>query len=361
MERQWRLPPCRACIVPHFAANSQVGSGIFAGISQVIGIQAVYGYGRRCYEQGHESVERRHSGHSSGPDEAAGSDVAYAVPWPASLTWWRTRRGGQAMAVLREGSAGSEVAKLQAQLHDLGFNPGPIDGRFGPATEAAVLAFQKSAGLLADGIAGPRTQGALGLVTDTSLPSIIPEVTLPMVCKMFPHTPVENIRMNLPFVCDAMVERELVDKPMVLMALATIRAETESFEPISEGQSRFNTSPGGHPFDLYDHRRDLGNIGPNEGEKFKGRGFIQLRGCANYQRYSAALGLGRQLVDHPDLANDPVIAARLLSSFLKDKERAIKEALLEQDLKLARKLVNGGNHGLERFTEAFNIGDALLT
>jgi peptidoglycan L-alanyl-D-glutamate endopeptidase CwlK len=201
----------------------------------------------------------------------------------------------------------------------------------------------------------------LGLVTDTSLPSIIPEVTLPMVCKMFPHTPVENIRMNLPFVCDAMVERELVDKPMVLMALATIRAETESFEPISEGQSRFNTSPGGHPFDLYDHRRDLGNIGPNEGEKFKGRGFIQLRGRANYQRYSAALGLGRQLVDHPDLANDPAIAAQLLSSFLKDKERAIKEALLEKDLQLARKLVNGGNHGLERFTEAFNIGDALLT
>jgi peptidoglycan L-alanyl-D-glutamate endopeptidase CwlK len=50
----------------------------------------------------------------------------------------------------------------------------------------------------------------------------------------------------------------------------------------------------------------------------------------------------------------------LLSSFLKDKERAIKEALLEKDLKWARKLVNGGNHGLERFTEAFNTGEALL-
>ena len=265
------------------------------------------------------------------------------------------------MAVLREGSSGSEVAKLQAQLQEIGFNPGPIDGRFSPATEAAVLAFQKSAGLLADGIAGPRTQGALGLVTDTSLPSVIPEVTVPIVCKMFPHTPVENIRTHLPFVCDALVEHELVDKPMVLMALATIRAETESFEPISEGQSRFNTSPGGHPFDLYDHRRDLGNIGPRDGARFKGRGFIRLTGRANYQRYSAALGLGRQLVDRPDLANDPAIAAQLLSIFLNDKERAIKEALLEKHLKLARKLVNGGSHGLERFIEAFNIGDALLT
>src|SRR5262249_59843717 len=172
------------------------------------------------------------------------------------------------MAVLREGSAGSEVAKLQAQLQDLGFNPGPIDGRFGPATEAAVLAFQKSAGLLADGIAGPRTQGALGLVTDTSLPSVIPEVTVPIVGTMFPHTPVENIRTHLPFVCDALVEHDLFDKPMALMALATLRAETESFVPISEGQSRFNTSPDGHPFALYDHRTDLGNMWPANGECF---------------------------------------------------------------------------------------------
>jgi hypothetical protein len=51
----------------------------------------------------------------------------------------------------------------------------------------------------------------------------------------------------------------------------------------------------------------------------------------------------------------------LLSSFLKAKERAIKEALLEKHLKLARHLVNGSSHGLERFIEAFNIGDGLLT
>src|SRR5215510_3760491 len=122
------------------------------------------------------------------------------------------------MLGLREGSAGSEVAKLQAQLQELGFNPGPIDGRFGPATEAPVRAFLKSAGLLADGIAGPRTQGALGLSTDTSLPSVISEVTVPIVCTMFPHTPVAHIRTNLPFVCDTLMEHELVDKPMGLMA-----------------------------------------------------------------------------------------------------------------------------------------------
>ncbi len=100
--------------------------------------------------------------------------------------------------VLLQGSSGSDVAKLQAQLQDLGFSPGLIDGNFGPATEAAVLAFQKSMGLLADGIAGPRTQGALGLVSNTRLPSVIPRVTVPLVCQMFPQTPVGNIRAHLP-------------------------------------------------------------------------------------------------------------------------------------------------------------------
>ena len=264
------------------------------------------------------------------------------------------------MSMLKEGSSGPEVVKLQERLREVGFNPGRTDGIFDSATTSAVIAFQKSEGLLADGIAGPRTQGALGLVTDTSLPSAIPGVTVVVVSQMFPHTPRGNISTNLPFVLNGLVGEQLVDKPMVLMALATIRAETESFRPISEGQSQFNTSPSGHPFDLYDNRRDLGNQGSPDGERFKGRGFIQLTGRFNYQKHGVAIGLGSQLVDNPDLANDPGIAAKLLASFLKDKERAIKEALLDNDLRLARKLVNGGSHGLDRFTEAFNTGDRLL-
>jgi putative chitinase len=265
------------------------------------------------------------------------------------------------MPVLKEGSSGQEVIKLQQRLKERGFNPGVIDGDFAPATKAAVIAFQKSEGLLADGIAGPRTQRALELVTDPNLPSAIPGVTVTVVSKMFPHTPVDNIKTHLPFVLNALAEQGLGDKPMVLMALATIRAETEGFEPISEGRSKFNTSPGGHPFDLYDNRKDLGNRGPRDGESYKGRGFIQLTGRFNYQTHGAAIGLGNQLIDNPELANDPAIAAKLLASFLKDKERDIKEALLENDLKAARKLVNGGSHGLGRFTDAFTIGDRLLS
>jgi peptidoglycan hydrolase-like protein with peptidoglycan-binding domain/DNA invertase Pin-like site-specific DNA recombinase len=53
------------------------------------------------------------------------------------------------------------VRSLQLRLRRLGWSPGPIDGLFGPRTEAAVVRFQRSAGLAADGIAGRRTARAL--------------------------------------------------------------------------------------------------------------------------------------------------------------------------------------------------------
>ena len=59
----------------------------------------------------------------------------------------------------------------------------------------------------------------------------------------------------------------------------------------------------------------------------------------------------------PDQAGSSLgsqIAARLLAAFLKTR-RPIKEALLGDDLAAARRLVNGGAHGLERFREAYTI------
>ena len=49
------------------------------------------------------------------------------------------------------------VRSLQRTLRRFGWSPGPVDGLFGPRTEAAVVRFQRSAGLAADGIFGPRT------------------------------------------------------------------------------------------------------------------------------------------------------------------------------------------------------------
>jgi peptidoglycan L-alanyl-D-glutamate endopeptidase CwlK len=177
---------------------------------------------------------------------------------------------------------------------------------------------------------------------------------------MFPDAHLENINKHLPFVLSALAQRELTSVPVVLAALATIRAETAGFVPISEGISRFNTSPGGQPFDLYDHRADLGNRGPTDGSDFKGRGFIQLTGRSNYEQFGPIIGVPT-LANQPEQANDPGIAAHLLAAFIKAKEISIKQALAAEDLATARRLVNGGSHGLDQFTEAYRAGQRFLT
>lgn len=52
---------------------------------------------------------------------------------------------------------GRDVLELQKILKGFGFNPGPVDGIFGPLTEKAVREFQMSVGINPDGIVGPQT------------------------------------------------------------------------------------------------------------------------------------------------------------------------------------------------------------
>jgi peptidoglycan L-alanyl-D-glutamate endopeptidase CwlK len=264
---------------------------------------------------------------------------------------------------LRRGASGAAVRLLQRRLIERGFPCGTVDGRFGASTEAALLAFQRSEGLLPDAVAGPRTLAALGLRDDATLPSAAGQLTVAVAAAMCPGAPLANISRYLPAVLQAMAELGLVDRVMLLMAVATIRAETGRFAPLDELRSRFNTSPAARApyFDLYDHRHDLGNRGPCDGADYKGRGFVQLTGRANYERYGNALGLGELLLREPQRANDPLVAARVLARFLKDREMKIKQALLERDFAWARRLVNGGRHGLEEFTESILIGEELLS
>ena len=63
--------------------------------------------------------------------------------------------------VLKKGSKGEAVTRLQEGLYQLGYDPGTVDGTFGPNTERVVKEFQTNNGLDADGIVGPRTWTAL--------------------------------------------------------------------------------------------------------------------------------------------------------------------------------------------------------
>lgn len=65
------------------------------------------------------------------------------------------------VSYLTPGSSGTEVSALQKLLSQLKLFSGPINGSFGPQTEAAVIAFQKSRGLAQLGVVGPATRAAL--------------------------------------------------------------------------------------------------------------------------------------------------------------------------------------------------------
>ena len=91
---------------------------------------------------------------------------------PATTKNWiiaeATVKSELAKDTLVEGATGVKVKELQQQLKNKGFDPGPIDSTFGAQTKAALIAFQKSKGLRADGVVDPKTSAALGLKLATT-------------------------------------------------------------------------------------------------------------------------------------------------------------------------------------------------
>jgi len=267
------------------------------------------------------------------------------------------------LVLIRPGDSGNAVKTIQSRLKALGFFHDAIDGDYGSLTAKAVTDFQRANNLPVSGAVDHLTLQALGYDVDESASPLPSSDSGPLsvaaVSQIFPDVPVANLQKYLPLILQTLNQLGLGDMEMVLMALATVKVETGSFAPIDEYQSAYNTAPGGAPFGLYDSRQDLGNSNPGDGARFKGRGFVQLTGRNNYNRYSQEVGLGDQLLQNPELANDPLIAARILAAYLKDHEGDIRAALSRGDLAAARKAVNGGTHGLDQFQLAFQRGAAL--
>ena len=86
----------------------------------------------------------------AGTAVAQAAEANQATKAPLALGSGYGRSGGSA-----------RVRALQQRLRTLGHKPGPVDGLYGPLTEAVVKQFQSSAGLAIDGVAGPQTLMAL--------------------------------------------------------------------------------------------------------------------------------------------------------------------------------------------------------
>lgn len=92
----------------------------------------------------------------------------------------------------------------------------------------------------------------------------------------------------------------------------------------------------------YEGRKDLGNTHKGDGERFRGRGLIQLTGRYNYDKASKALG--EPYVDDPPLV-EKFPAAAIVSGWWW-KANGCNELADKDDVKVVTKRVNGGLNGL---------------
>ena len=94
----------------------------------------------------------------------------------------------------------------------------------------------------------------------------------------------------------------------------------------------------------YEGREDLGNTQKGDGVKFKGRGFIQITGRANYQAYANSEYCVGDLMKNPEwLSKSP---GNQKASMWFWKTKGLNELADKDDIRAITKKVNGGYNGL---------------
>lgn len=100
-------------------------------------------------------------------------------------------------------------------------------------------------------------------------------------------------------------------------------------------------------FDKYEGRKDLGNTQKGDGYKFKGRGYIQVTGRANYSEISKDLKI--DFINNPELLEQEVNA--MVSALWFWNKRKLNQFADLDDIKTITKKINGGYNGLKERQE----------
>jgi putative chitinase len=142
------------------------------------------------------------------------------------------------------------------------------------------------------------------------------------------------------------VDAAITDLRWAAYMLATVKHEcANTWRPITERGNKAY-------FDKYETGTDigkrLGNTQPGDGWKYRGRGYVQITGRANYAKLSKALNLPQDenLVDYPDNALIPAVAYGIMSYGMRNGTFTGKKlqdyfAGDACDYKNARKIING--------------------
>lgn len=131
----------------------------------------------------------------------------------------------------------------------------------------------------------------------------------------------------------------------------TTERQAQFFAQLAHESDGFATTTEYSSGKQYEGRKDLGNLQPGDGERFKGRGFIQLTGRSNYAHYGKKLGL--DLVNNPELAAQPEIALEVAAAFWKD--HGLNALADKGDIKGITKRINGGYNGLQDRMRYYNM------
>jgi putative chitinase len=220
--------------------------------------------------------------------------------------------------LLKLGTEGEDVKKLQIKL---GVDP---IGKFGPKTEAAVKAWQSANGLTPDGIVGPSTWAKLMGESKTSSPTVITE---PAPVANIGSLKLEKLKGHIPDAVIAQIpdtaSKFNINTPLRLAHfLAQCGHESGGFKVTSENLNysakglmgifkkyfpteqlaeSYQRQPQKIANKVYASRMDNGNEASGDGFKFRGRGYIQLTGRANYTAFGKAI--------NEDIANNPDVVS----------------------------------------------------
>lgn len=105
--------------------------------------------------------------------------------------------------------------------------------------------------------------------------------------------------------------------------------------------------------------KNLGNENAGDGARYKGRGYIQLTGRSNYRKAGKDLGL--ELEKEPELAANPLQAARIAAWFWKTRSLNNYANVDSTDnFKEVTRRINGGYRGLEERQKYYQQAKSVL-
>jgi len=107
---------------------------------------------------------------------------------------------------------------------------------------------------------------------------------------------------------------------------------------------------------VYANRIGNGDEASGDGWRYRGRGFIQLTGRANYRSIGSRLGLN--LEDDPDIvASDPVIALQVAANYW--DSRGLNAVADQDDVYEVTRLINGGLNGIDDRKQLLGVAKSI--